>query len=125
MNRNRKKYMIFVIITIFLGLFSRQMYSYLPYFINLYLGDALYGLMIYFCICFIFKNFNIFKIGILALGTCYLIEFSQLIQIPELIKIRESMIGRLILGTGFLWSDLLAYLIGILVGIYLESKIKK
>lgn len=52
-------------------------------------------------------------VALLSLAVCYLVEFSQLYQAPWIITIRRTLPGRLVLGHGFLWSDLLAYTAGI------------
>ena len=46
---------------------------------------------------------------------CFLLEFSQLYQVKWINNIRKTGPGKLVLGQGFLWSDLLAYSLGILV----------
>ena len=50
-----------------------------------------------------------------ALITSFAIEFSQMLTPDWLVKIRSTFLGHMLLGQGFLWSDLLAYTIGISV----------
>ena len=50
-----------------------------------------------------------------ALITSFAIEFSQILTPDWLVKIRSTFLGHMLLGQGFLWSDLLAYTIGIAV----------
>ena len=52
-----------------------------------------------------------------ALITSFAVEFSQLIKWGWLVRIRSTTIGHLLLGQGFLWSDLLAYTVGIAVAL--------
>ena len=42
-------------------------------------------------------------------------EVSQLWHTPILVAIRETTIGKLMLGVGFVWSDLICYAVGILM----------
>lgn len=56
---------------------------------------------------------NVTQCLLLALAICYGVELSQLIQVSWLVAIRRTTIGHLILGQGFLWSDLVAYTIGV------------
>ncbi len=51
---------------------------------------------------------------------CFAVEFSQLYQAEWIIMIRQTKIGGLILGYGFLWSDLLCYAAGVSAGIIIE-----
>ena len=53
--------------------------------------------------------------AVAALITSFAIEFSQMLTPDWLVKIRSTFLGHMLLGQGFLWSDLLAYTIGIAV----------
>lgn len=55
------------------------------------------------------------KIALASLTMTYLIEISQLYQAEWIKNIRSTTMGRLVLGQGFLWSDLLAYAGGIIL----------
>jgi hypothetical protein len=117
---NRKKYFILFLLTIFLGLSSRKFSIILPEVINLYLGDALWALMVYWLIRLIKPSFKILITTFLALQFSFTIEISQLYHADWIDSIRKTFLGGLILGFGFLWSDILAYTIGILVGVFLD-----
>ena len=49
-----------------------------------------------------------------ALALSLAVELSQLAQPPWLVAIRETLPGRLLLGRGFVWSDLPCYAAGAL-----------
>ncbi|MCM3737576.1 DUF2809 domain-containing protein [Bacillus cytotoxicus] len=115
--RNRLLYAIMTIIVIVLGLTSRKMAHVLPHILNTYLGDALWALMIFIGFGFIFNSAQTKVVALFSLSFCYIIEFSQLYHASWIDHIRETTLGGLILGYGFLWSDLLAYTIGIGVGV--------
>lgn len=53
--------------------------------------------------------------GIISLSFCFVIEFSQLYHAEWIDQIRDTSLGGLVLGYGFLWSDsdIEAYTIGI------------
>lgn len=93
---------------------------YLPEIINEYLGDALWALMIYAGVATIFNRWKIKWVIIIALTFCYLIEISQLYHAPWIDTVRSTRLGGLVLGFGFLWSDLLAYSFGVGFGALLE-----
>ncbi len=103
-----------------LGILSRKFSYLLPDVINTYLGDAIWATMIYVMMAFVFANKLPKQIAVFSLLFCYAIELSQLYQAPWINAIRSTTIGALVLGSGFLWSDLLAYALGILSVTLLE-----
>ncbi len=119
----RIQYVIIVVVIVLLGLTSRRFSSWFPEIINLYLGDALWALMVYFIIKVFFPLWSIIKVGLIGLAFCFLIEISQLYQAPWINSIRQTTLGALVLGFGFLWSDLLAYTLGIVSGVIIDYMI--
>ncbi|SEN15812.1 Protein of unknown function [Mucilaginibacter gossypiicola] len=118
--KNRITYFILIIITIVLGLLSRH-FAIIPLFI----GDILWATMVYFIMWFLFINKPIKFNVIAALIFCFAIEFSQLYKAPWINELRHTLFGRLVLGDGFLWSDLLCYVIGVGMGVGVEKAILK
>jgi len=121
--RNRIIYLILILLAIILGLGSRYFSDFLPKWVNLYLGDVLWALMIFFIFGFLFKRKSTFWIAIISFLFSFTIEMSQLYQAQWINTIRYTTIGGLVLGYGFLWSDLLAYTVGITIGILLEQQV--
>ena len=121
MKRNRIYQSGYVILTVTLGLFSRS--GYLPDFLYGYLGDALYALMFFFIIGFVFPKFSTIKVALIALSFCFAIEISQFYHAEWIDTIRQTRIGGLVLGFGFLWSDLLSYTFGVITGALLERAV--
>jgi hypothetical protein len=120
MQRNRKIYLLLIPLVMALGILSRKFSYLLPDVINTYLGDAIWATMIYVMMAFVFANKLPKQIAVFSLLFCYAIELSQLYQAPWINAIRSTTIGALVLGSGFLWSDLLAYALGILSVTLLE-----
>ncbi|MDP4090274.1 MAG: DUF2809 domain-containing protein, partial [Bacillota bacterium] len=120
MNRNRLKYFIVIIIVITAGLASRKFRNSLPVFIGDYSGDVLWALMVFLVIGFLFKGVSTWKAVLAALVFSYSIEISQLYHAPWIDSIRSTTLGGLILGFGFLWSDIICYTVGILLGTLLD-----
>jgi hypothetical protein len=118
--RSRLLYGVMTIIVIVLGLLSRKIVNVIPSFINTYLGDALWALMIFFDFGFIFRAMETKIVALIGISFCYFIELSQLYHANWIDNIRETTLGGLILGYGFLWSDLLAYAIGIGAGVIID-----
>ncbi|KDR95115.1 Protein of unknown function [Peptoclostridium litorale DSM 5388] len=118
--RSRAVYATFIFIVIFLGLASRRFSGFIPDFVDTYLGDALWALMIYFIIGFLFKNMPIKKTAAFAAIFCHAIETSQLYHSNWIDAIRSTTVGGLVLGYGFLWSDIIAYSMGVCIGALTE-----
>ena len=58
-----------------------------------------------------------------ALAFSYAIEVSQLYHAPWLDRIRYTSLGGLVLGYGFLWSDIICYTVGLAIGVVAEAAI--
>lgn len=109
MNKLRLKYLLCVVVTIAAGLASRK-FAVIPAWV----GDCLWAVMIYLLMRIVFIRTSVSKIIAFSLAFCFTIEISQLYQAPWINQTRSTLIGHLILGQGFLWSDLLAYTGGVL-----------
>lgn len=118
--RNRLLYATFTIIVIILGLSSRKFAYALPELLNDYLGDTLWALMIFIGFGFLFPKIETKKLAFISLIFCCGIEMSQLYHAEWIDNIRATTLGGLVLGYGFLWSDLVAYTIGVGVGFLFE-----
>ena len=123
--RNRLLYAVFTIVVIILGLSSRKFAFALPDLLNEYLGDALWALMIFTGFGFLFPKIETKKLAFISLIFCYGIEISQLYHAEWIDSIRATTLGGLVLGYGFLWSDLVAYTIGVGVGMFCEFMLRK
>ena len=118
--RNRAIYIILTVTVILSGLASRKYQEFLPSFLAEYSGDTLWALMIFLISGFVFSYNSTLLNAAIALMFCFAVEFSQLYQAEWIIMIRLTKIGGLILGYGFLWSDLLCYAAGITAGAIIE-----
>lgn len=122
-NSNHKKRLIcglLIIIVIIAGLLSRK-----TTLIPAITGDALYAVMMFLMVKFLLIHTDDRKIGIISLSICFLIEFSQLYDAAWINQIRNNTFGALVLGRGFLWTDLLAYTVGTLVCLLLSKSFRK
>ncbi len=111
--RNRFVYLLLAVATIALGLASRRLAGFLPNFINLGLGDALWAVMVYLFVGAIFNRWAVVRTATVSLAFCYFVEISQLYHAPWIDAIRATRMGGLVLGFGFLWSDMVAYTLGV------------
>ena len=106
----RAFYIIAIALLIVLGLSSRKV-AFLPD----ETGDGLWTMALFCFLRLIFVNSKLKDIAIVTLVLSFL---SQLIRWEWLVAIRSTFIGHMLLGQGFVWWDLLAYSIGVIV-IYL------
>ncbi len=111
---------LLVVVIMAAGLLSRKYALFLPNIVNVYLGDALWATMVYFIFRFIFVVEPKRRVLFYSFLFCLLIEVSQLYHAPWIDAIRHTTLGGLILGFGFLWSDLLAYLMGVILGFFID-----
>jgi hypothetical protein len=103
-----------------LGLASRRL-MLLPHWVHLYMGDVLWALMVFWGLGFIWNKKSTAFVATISLLFSISIEFSQLYHAPWIDAVRSTTIGGLILGFGFLFSDLVCYSIGIMLGVLLEK----
>jgi hypothetical protein len=120
MRRSRITYLIVMIAVIILGLASRRYARLLPEFIAAYAGDTLWALTAFLGIGLLFPRWTTLRVCVAALLFAFSIEVSQLYHSAWIEQIRHTRIGGLILGYGFLWSDLVCYGAGISIGCVLE-----
>ena len=120
MKSNRLNYFILILLVLILGILSRKISG-----IPLFIGDVLYAVLIYFGFRFILIDFKKATSLLLSLLFCFGIEFLQLVQIDWLLAIRKTTLGHYILGEGFLWFDLLCYVMGTLLAFLIDWKFIK
>jgi hypothetical protein len=120
MKNKRFIYFILVLLVLVLGIASRKING-----IPLYIGDVSYAVLIYFGLRFLFIHLKTYKTFLLSLLFCFSIEILQLVKFDWLIEIRKTTLGHYILGEGFLWSDLLCYIIGTLMAFLMDWKFIK
>ena len=118
MQQTRITYSIIILSVILIGILSRKLD-----FVPLFVGDVLYATMIYFMVRFVFLNNKPSVIFITALLLCFAIEFQQTIDTEWLIALRKTLPGKYILGQGFLWSDFIYYLLGVVLAYILDESI--
>jgi len=119
--KNRIIYLSLIILASLLGIGSRFFAEVLPNFIANFAGDTFWAMAVYFLVRFVFPSKNKIQSSIISFAFSVLIEISQLYHAPWIDDIRKTIIGGLILGFGFVWSDLICYAAGIIIGLLLDS----
>src|ERR1051326_7220903 len=123
--RNRLFYFAAGGVVVALGLGSRRYAALLPKFLAEYSGDTLWALMVFLGVGFFARRWSSLRVAIVALLFSYAVELSQLYHAPWIDNLRRARIGGLILGYGFLWSDLLCYTAGVAFGLLVEMIVYK
>lgn len=120
MNRGRVTYALCVAAVVLLGLASRAYSPPLPRAVREYAGDALWALAAYLTVAFIFPRLPVRRVAAAAALFSLAVEVSQLYHAPWIDRLRQFRPAALLLGHGFLWSDLACYAAGICVGALAE-----
>lgn len=113
----RLAYALATIATIVAGLASRELAPAIPApvgpFVAAYVGDALWGAMVLFGVSTLFVQLELRRRVAIAIAYCVATELSQLYHAPWIDALRATRPGALVLGFGFLWSDVVAYVVGV------------
>ncbi|QJD77438.1 ribosomal maturation YjgA family protein [Spirosoma rhododendri] len=118
--RNRLTYGALAIATLLTGFASRRLLGNYS-FVRLYVGDSLWALMVFFGIAFLFPRRSTRTVALVALLFCFGIELSQLYHAPWIDRVRATTLGGLVLGFSFVWSDLICYTVGVVVGAAIDG----
>ena len=90
-------------------------------FIRHTFGDYLATILLY---CFIksFIKIDSFKLAIFVLAFAFSVEFLQLTNILEVLNLQNNHLAKLVFGTTFHVSDLVAYTLGIITVLIIETR---
>lgn len=114
--RARFTWLAVAIVTIALGIGSRKYGGALPEFLATYAGDTLWAVLAFSLAGAIAPKARLGTRALCALTFAFAIECSQLIKVEWLDAARQTRLGALVLGQGFLWSDLVCYTAGVALG---------
>ncbi|MES2176601.1 MAG: DUF2809 domain-containing protein [Gemmatimonadota bacterium] len=79
------------------------------------LGDALWAAMVYWIVSALSPTASPLGRSLAAIAFSYVVEFSQLYHSPWLDGLRATVLGQLVLGSGFDARDLPAYAVGVAI----------
>jgi hypothetical protein len=105
-----------------LGLGSRRFGHSLPGFVADYAGDTLWALAAFLLIGIVVPWASTRRVALMATAFSVVIEISQLYHSPWIDSIRHTTLGGLVLGYGFLWSDLACDAVGVGLGILIDER---
>jgi hypothetical protein len=117
--------LLLVFITVGGGLASRRDPSVLPGFVAAYAGDTLWATTVFWLLALVFRRAPTRSLAIAALSIAVAVEISQLYHAPWIDALRANAVGALVLGYGFLWSDLACYAAGVALAAAIDAAIVK
>jgi hypothetical protein len=120
---NRSAFGGLIALTIPLGLASRADGLAMPGLVREFGGDVLSATCIFFGVAFCVTRWPVVRQGLLAFAICVLIELQQLIKWSWLVRLREDTPLDILLGHGFLWSDIASYAVGVILGVLVGSAV--
>src|SRR3981189_2190627 len=107
--RNRLAWLVLIALAVVPGLGSRRFGHTLPGFVAAYAGDTLWALVAFLGIGLLLPRASTLRVASLAMLFSVMIEVGQLYHVPWIDSIRHTTFGGLILGHGFLWSNMACY----------------
>jgi hypothetical protein len=123
--RTRFVYLLAAIVIVIAGLASRRYQGQLPAFLAEFAGDTLWALMLFLLVGTLLPGRQVLARAAISLAVAFLVEISQLYHAPWIDSIRQTTLGGLVLGFGFLWTDLVCYSVGIVTGSLTEWGIRR
>lgn len=78
-------------------------------------GDVLYAVLVYALVVALVPRWRPAVAAVTAVAACWLVEIAQLTSIPAALADAWWPM-RYVLGTSFVWTDLLLYAVGVVVG---------
>lgn len=119
--RSRIALLSILAVVIALGLASRKYANSLPDFFAENAGDSFWTVAVYLSLAILAPGCPPLKLGLLAFGISISVELSQLLDFGWLDALRKTLAGRLLLGSGFLWVDLVRYFAGAVIACAADS----
>ena len=120
LRRRRPLYLLLASLVVVAGLSSRRYSVALPPFLADYAGDTLWAVMVFVMIGLLGPDWTSTRVAVAALLVSYGVEISQLYHAPWIDSVRDTRLGGLVLGYGFLWSDIACYTVGVVLAAVLE-----
>ena len=118
--RNRLPYLALALGTIAIGLTVHWSPAPLGRATRDVLGDAIWAMMMVWWISVLAPEARLALRGGVALAVSFAVEWSQTVHTPGLDAVRRTILGALMLGSGFDPRDLAAYTAGVLVACGIE-----
>ncbi len=109
------------VLTVLLGLSTRRYGEVLPVLVVRYAGDVLWAALVFWVLAAVFPRAKTLTLAGGTVAVAFTVELSQLYHVPWLDALRGTTAGALILGQGFLISDLVCYVAGAVFAAFVDS----
>jgi hypothetical protein len=97
----------------------------LPAFVVKYGGSLLWATMVFLLVGVLLPLMTRSQLAVIALAIAVVVEFSRLVHTPWLDAFRLTTAGALLLGRIFSLWNLVAYAVGILLGVWIDRLAEK
>lgn len=115
---DRKSFVIFITLFVVEVLIAMFMHDGI---IRPYVGDVLVVIMIYYFVKAFFRLKPLYLvIGVVLFA--FLVEFSQYMHLVDVLGLSDNVLARTVLGHGFSWVDICAYLLGGAICYFVDRK---
>ncbi|MEG0201076.1 MAG: DUF2809 domain-containing protein [Comamonas sp.] len=118
--RSRVLLTLLALVVIALGLASRRGWLPFPAVLGNYPGDALWAWVVLLCVAWLRPAMACSRLAAFSLLIAVAIEFLQLYQAPWMQALRANKLAYLVLGNGFDPLDLVAYVVGVGLGVAVD-----
>lgn len=112
----RAIHVVLIAVTIPLGLGSRMRGLPMPGLVRTYGGDVLSATCIFFGLRYVAHRRTLAQCAAMGFIICVLIELQQLYTGAWLVHLRDDTPLGILVGHGFLWSDIACYAVGTAIG---------
>jgi len=99
-----------------LGLLTRSALVPRDSLVGMYGGDTLWATLVYLLGRWLWPRAPVARAATGAAALAAAVELSQLYHAPWIDTVRQTAPGHLVLGQGFVWSDLACYAAGVALG---------
>ena len=123
--RNGRLYAGIALVVAGIGLQWRSGILPLPPWLASSGGDALWALLVFLAFALAMPAASTRHLALLALAFSWGIEVSQLYHAPWIDSLRDTLLGKLVLGNTFHWPDFPAYATGIALGAIAEWRCRR
>ncbi len=123
--RNPAAQIALIVLVAILGIGSRRYAHALPEIVAAFAGDTFWALAAFLGIGDLLPRASTVRIALLAMAVSVAVELSQLYHARWIDEIRQTTLGGLIFGFGFVWSDLACYAAGVGLGVCGEVLVRR
>jgi len=125
--RTRWKYALAAAAVVAVGVLCREIrgsFDGLPREVVERAAEGLWAVLYFLLVAILRPRWRTWQVAAASLAIVVGIEFSQLLQTDVMQRLREYRVGRLMLGTTFIWSDLWSLVAGTLLAAVVEAIIR-